>query len=140
MGLFIKCALIFLLICLFIFLPFGQKPATPASRYVLRAQVTLFQGSQQHIRDYTQRQKLSSLLNFLRGMDPKGNVHSAENDPNSHHYQIILFYSDGSQNTYHLQDYRYLRKNSGLWQKVSASHAQLLYPLLQLLPPDNSIR
>lgn len=136
MKFIIKCTLAFFLLCLFILLPFGQGVSAPQSRYVIRAQVSLYQGQRQQTKIYLQPQKINSLLNFLRMTDPRGNIRTAQSIPDSHHYRIALLYSDGSENVYHLQDYRYFCKNSGVWQKISTSHAQLLYPLLQLLPPD----
>ena len=133
---FIKWIFVILLLCSFLFIPFGVKAIPKGCRYVVCAELTLYQGMRQQTKVYSQPQKINSLLNFLRRTEPRGNVRSAPSDPDSHHYRIDLFYSDGSHNTYHLQDYRYFRKNSGLWQKISTTHAQLLYPLLQLLPQD----
>lgn len=115
----------------------GVGPAPPPRcRYVTQAEVTLYQGQRQQTRIYKQPVKINSLLNFLRTTHPRGKIDTAQAFPNSHHYRITLRYCDGTHSTYHLQDYQYFCKHSELWQKVSKTHAQLLYPLLQLLPPD----
>lgn len=129
---------IFLLCLLFLcaLIPYGSNRAMPGNRYVVQVQVILHKNGHQQTWNYRQPQKINSILNYLRTTDPRGRVYTAESLADSHHYRITLYYSDGSQNAYHLQDYRYFCKDPALWQRVSSSHAQLLYPLLQLLPPD----
>lgn len=114
---------------------FGPRPL-PRCRYVTRADITFYQGTRQQLQTYLQPGKISSVLTFLRLTEPYGKVSTAQALPDSHYYCIRLYYSDGSQGVYRLQDYQYFSKNSDLWQKVSTSQAQLLYPLLHLLPPD----
>lgn len=131
-ALIVTC--VFLLLCL---LAGSSRSATAANiRYVRQADVTLYRQGTSQTRIYLQPQKIKSILNFLRITQPRGSVYAAPADPQSHHYHIQLHFSDGSQSSYYLQDYRYFRKNSGLWQRVCPTLAGLLYPLLQLLPPD----
>ena len=132
----IKCMLLLCLMFLCALIPFGSGAAAPKNRYIVQAQVILYKNESRQIWSYHQPKKINSILNYLRTTDPRGRVYTAQPVADSHNYRIILYYSDGSQNAYHLQDYRYFCKGTGLWQRVSPSHAQLLYPLLQLLPPD----
>lgn len=128
-----------LLLLLFLLLPirssFGAKSES-RFRYVLRADVTLFQGQQQQTRVYLKPKKINSVLNYLRRTSPRGKVAQAQAVSDSHHYCIRLYYCDGDTQDYYLQDYQYFCKDPTLWQKVSRSHAQYLYPLIQLLPSD----
>lgn len=124
------------LLFLFALIPFGAGPAKPENRYVIQAEVLLQKGEFRQTWIYRQPQKINSILNFLRTTDPRGRVHTAQPIAGSHHYRITLYYNDNTSNAYYIQDYRYFNKNTNIWQRISFSHAQLLYPLLQLLPAD----
>ena len=110
--------------------------ATPKNRYVEQAEIFLQKGDYRQIWIYQQPGKINSLLNFLRTTKPHGRVYAAEPVVDCHHYRITLSFSDNTQRTYYLQDYQYFCKNAPIWQRISRSHGQLLYPLLQLLPTD----
>ena len=133
---YIKWSFLICLLILCVIIPFGTGPSAAKNRYVVQAQISLYKSGQQHNWTYLQPEKISSILNYLRTTEPRGRVYCAQSDANSHHYRITLYYSDGSENTYYLQDYRFFCKNTDLWQRVSDVHAHLLYPLLQLLPTD----
>lgn len=124
------------LLFLFALIPFGAGLAKPNIRYVTQAEVLLQKEEFRQTWVYSQPQKINSILNFLRTTDPRGRVYTAQPVAGSHHYRITLYYNDNTINTYYLQDYQYFNKNTTIWQRVSTSHAQLLYPLLQLLPTD----
>ena len=129
----------FLFLCvlfLFFLIPFGSGPAKARNRYVVQAEVLLQKGEYRQVWSYRQPKKINSILNFLRTTDPRGRVYAAKPLTDSHHYRITLHYSDSSRRVYYLQDYQYFNKNTDIWQRISFSHAQLLYPLLQLLPTD----
>ena len=123
-------------LCLFALILFLRGSAAPKGRYVTQVEVLLQKGSYRQKWNYTQPKKINSVLNFLRSTDPRGRVYTAQPIPDSHHYRIVLHYNDATCSTYYLQDYLYFNKNTDIWQRVSTSHAQLLYPLLQLLPTD----
>ena len=134
-----RCCRYLLLICLlfsFSLIPFGRSCTTPKNRYVTQVEVLLQKGEYRQSWNYIQPKKINSVLNFLRTTNPRGRVYAAQPIAGSHHYCIALYYNDGTCNTYYLQDYLYFNKNTDIWQRVSTSHAQLLYPLLQLLPTD----
>lgn len=132
----VKFTCVFLMLCLCTGFPRSAAAASPGIRYVNRADVTLYRQGSSQTSIYLQPQKINSILNYLRTARPHGRVDTAPADPDSHHYRIDLYFSDGRQSSCYLQDYRYFRKDSGLWQRVSPSHAGLLYPLLHLLQPD----
>lgn len=133
---YIKFILLLCILFLCALIPFGGSAAAPQNRYIVQVRVILHKNEHQQTWNYRQPKKINSFLNYLRTTDPRGRVYSAQPVSDSHRYRITLYYSDGSQNDYHLQDYRYFCKNPDLWQRVSSAHAQLLYPLLQLLPSD----
>ena len=132
----VKFTCVFLLLCLWTGFPRSAAAASPDIRYVHRVEVTMYRQKTSQTSIYLQPQKINSILNYLRTTRPHGRVYTAPADPDSHHYRIDLHFSDGSQSSCYLQDYRYFRKDSGLWQRVSPSHAWHLYPLLHLLQPD----
>lgn len=88
------------------------------------------------LRTYTQPQKIASILNYLRLLQYRGKPQIDPETISDDRYRITLHYSDGCRRVYRQYAYRYLSKNFRPWEKVDSSQAQLLYPLLQLLPAD----
>ena len=136
MRIFAKGTLLLLLISIGFTVCSCIGPPPRHRRYVTRAQITLYQGGQPQTRIYQQPKKINSVLNFLRTTRPRGKADPDAFAAGSHSYHITLHYCDGTQSDYGLQEYRYFYGSNGLWQKVSPSHAQMLYLLIHLLPSD----
>ena len=128
---------ILLILSLFLILLSGSQPAPgPRPRYVVAAQVQFTQPGQERTLYYHQQEKLTSLLTCLRLAAPKGLTHLPPQDETAHRYRITLFYSNGTQNVFLLENYRYLSSDGKTWQKIPDKKAHLLYLLVHLLPED----
>lgn len=132
-ALFQSVFLCLLVIIVFVFL---QKPAVTQNKYVTEVQITGYRNDQPiQTYHYTAPSKISSILTYLRLLNPHGKqAPTPANDSLS--YQILLIYSDGSANAYLLHDFTSFSQTGGMWKRVKPAQAQLLYPLLRLLPVD----
>ncbi len=112
----------------------NKRRPSPDCRLVTQAQVQFQQGENHLERIYTQPEKISTLLNYLRTADPYG---LAKKLPAQESLcQVVLHYSDNSTGFYRQLNGRYFCRNQQPWQKTDSHHGTLLYPLLLLLPGD----
>lgn len=126
-----------LLLCalIFTFFTFFQQPKNTKNKYVTDVRIIGYRdGQHTQTYRYTQPSKISSVLTYLRLLDPHGKQVPAEEG--GHSYQILLTYSDGSAKEYLLHEYSSFSQNGGIWKRVKPAYSQLLYPLLHLLPAD----
>ena len=127
-----KRLVLFLILALF--LCGCKKQETPVYRVVTGVQVEYKDGADTIIRSYTRPASMQSILTYLRILRPYGpSVPTGEYDKTC---RITLRYSHGPDSVYLQQGGQYLRKNEGPWQSIDNARANLLYPLLLLLPSD----
>ena len=120
---------------LLVFLLVGcKKQEMPATRVVTGAQVEYRDGADIITRNYTKSASIQSILTYLRILRPYGPAMPTEESSSS--CRITLRYSHGPDSVYLQQGKRYLQRDGGDWQIIDNSKANLLYPLLLLLPSD----
>lgn len=111
-----------------------KKQEEPITRVVTGVQVEYRDGTDIVSRNYTKPGSMQSILTYLRILQPYGpTVPKGEYDRTC---RITLHYSHGPDSVYLQQGGRYLRKDEGDWQSIDNARANLLYPLLLLLPSD----
>ena len=108
--------------------------AEPACRVVTGVQVQYHHEGGTLNRTYTQSDSIRSVLFYLRLLRPFGPV--VPEDTQNLTCQITLRYSHGPDSVIEQQGNQYLRRDNGHWEEINDTNAQLLYPLLLLLPSD----
>lgn len=111
-----------------------RKQADPITRVVTGVQVEYDRNGETLSRTYSKPASVQSVLTYLRILRPFGpTVPTGEYDSTC---RITLHYSHGPDSVYLQQGNKYLRRDEGDWQTIDDSRANLLYPLLLLLPSD----
>ena len=111
-----------------------SKKAEPVTRVVTGIQVEYDGHGQSLSRTYSKPSSVQSVLTYLRILRPFGpTIPTGEFDSTC---RITLRYSHGPDSVYLQRGDRYLRRDEGDWQSIDKSRANLLYPLLLLLPSD----
>lgn len=108
--------------------------AEPVARVVTGVQVEYQQQGNTLLRTYTKQESIQSVLTYLRMIRPFGPV-----IPEGTQEITCLFtlrYSHGPDSVIVQHGHDYLRRNDGDWEQIDQTQAQLLYPLLLLLPSD----
>lgn len=111
-----------------------SKPAEPITRVVTGVQVEYARQGETLLRTYSKPASVQSVLTYLRILRPFGPIIPTEVFDST--CRITLHYSHGPDSVYLQQGNRYLRRDGGDWQTIDDSRANLLYPLLLLLPSD----
>ena len=110
------------------------KEKAPITRVVTGIQVEYARNGEVISRNYSKPTSVQSVLTYLRILRPFGpTVPAGEFDSTC---KFILHYNQGPDSVYLQQGNRYLRKDEGDWQTIDNGKANLLYPLLLLLPSD----
>ena len=111
-----------------------KKQAEPAARVVTGVQVDYYRNGETISRTYTKASSVQSVLTYLRILRPFGpTIPQGEFDSGC---QITLQYSHGPDSVYIQQGDKYLCKDGGEWDSIDNTRANLLYPMLLLLPSD----
>jgi len=108
--------------------------AEPACRVVTGVHVQYHHEDSTITRNYIQPDSIHSVLFYLRLLRPFGPV--IPEDTQNLTCRITLRYSHGPDSVYEQQGNHYLRRDDGHWKEINDTTAQLLYPLLLLLPSD----
>ena len=87
-------------------------------------------------RQYTNEEKMRSVLTYLRCLDPYGVAYEAAEQAGGSRVQIVLTYSDGSTKTYEQRADQYLRIGDSVWRNISAEKGRELPLLLGLMESD----
>ena len=114
----------------------GGDPPAPL-RVVTEIEITFEDGPLHCRRHYTQDEKMSQILAYLRQIDPYG---TPQEDPlltDGSLFQISLTYSDGSKKIYEQKGDRFLRQDGGPWENINPAKAEALGQLLGTLPSDH---
>ena len=114
---------------------------SPKKSYMQSHLVTQVDISCQHkdvkfSRHYTDEQKMSYVLLYLRLLKPLG---TPETDPQAidgDECRITVQLSDGRQKIYTQKAHRYFSGTAQLWQRIDPAQAAGLYRLIQVLPAD----
>lgn len=107
---------------------------TPVHRVVTGVQVEFQQHGNTLFRTYKEQESIQSVLTYLRLLRPFGPViPEGEQDLNC---RITLKYSHGPDSIIIQKGYDYLRQDENDWEQIDDTQAQLLYPMLLLLPSE----
>jgi len=87
-------------------------------------------------RQYTQTEKIRSVLDYLRFLFPSGSYPEVSASLEDPYFKITLFCSDGSQKQYWQLADRYLKEGTNPWQTIDPEKALLLQQLLDALDSD----
>lgn len=112
----------------------GRHAEIPC-RVITGVDVQYQQGGAWVERTYFQQESMEAVLNYLRMLKPEGIV--LPDDPQTINCQITVHFSDGTDKLFFQQGNIYLREGDGAWEKIDRQQAQLLYPLLLLMPSDS---
>ncbi len=111
-----------------------SKQDAPITRVVTGVQVEYDRNGETISRTYSKPSSVQSVLTYLRILRPFGPaVPKGEYESTC---RITLHYSHGPDSVYLQQGNKYLRRDGGDWQTIDDTRANLLYPLLLLLPSD----
>lgn len=111
-----------------------RKQAEPITRVVTGVQVEYDRNGETLSRTYSKPSSVQSVLTYLRILRPFGpTVPTGEYDSTC---RITLHYSHGPDSEYLQRGNKYLCRDGGDWQSIDNARANLLYPLLLLLPSD----
>ena len=106
----------------------------PVHRVVTGVQVEFEQNGNTLFRTYKEQDSIRSVLTYLRLLRPFGPVYpEGEHDLNC---KFTLKYSHGPDSVIVQQGYDYLRRDDNDWELIDDTQAQLLYPMLLLLPSE----
>ena len=111
-----------------------SKKEVPVTRVVTGVQVEYDGHGETIFRTYSRPSSVQSVLTYLRILRPFGpTIPEGEFDSTC---QITLHYSHGPDSVYLQQGNKYICRDGGEWQNIDNSRANLIYPLLLLLPSD----
>lgn len=111
-----------------------SKKEAPVTRVVTGVQVEYDGHGETITRAYSKPSSVQSVLTYLRILRPFGpTVPKGEFDSTC---RITLHYSHGPDSVYLQQGNKYICRDGGEWQNIDNARANLLYPLLLLLPSD----
>lgn len=132
---------IWVLFLLFLFIPGSMRriTTTPVPRLVMQIDVTCTRQEQTLQRYYTDQEKMSAILNYLRLAKDQG---PAETDPErilGDAFKIVLHYSDGSRKVYYQRADRYLSREQQRWGKIDPEFGMLLYPVVEYMESDLAV-
>ena len=91
------------------------------------------------LRTYTNSQKMTAVLNYLRWLRPQ---YKADCDPElipGDEYTITVTLSDGQQEIYRQKTNGYLRKNDGRWENIDPEKGVKLYEIISQMEGDDGI-
>ena len=103
-------------------------------RVITGVQVEYQQRGETLTRIYNRQESIGSVMNYLRMLKPAGPVQPQGDYSCS--CRITVRYSDGSGKVFVQQGNDCLKQDDGAWKKIDVHQAQLLYPMLLLLPSD----
>lgn len=108
-----------------------QEP-TPC-RVVTQITVTRSDGSR---RNYTDQDKMRTVLTYLRCLDPYGTAADPPPAAAGADYRIEVSYSDGNGTIYLQRADRYLQVKGQPWQNLDPEKAALLSDIFKTVPSD----
>ena len=111
----------------------GRQVETP-HRVITGVQVEYQRQGEILERVYTRQESIGSIMNYLRMLKPTGPVQPQKDD--SCICRITVRYSYGPDKVFVQQGNDYLQQDGGMWKEIDVHQAQLLYPMLLLLPSD----
>ena len=123
-----------LMMCILMLSGCGNRQTAAICKVVTGVEVQYQQRGEKLERTYIRQESIGSVMNYLRMLKPAGQVIPEGSDSGS--CRIIVHYSYGPDKVFLQQGNDYLQQDGGVWKRIDRQQAQLLYPLLLLLPSD----
>lgn len=136
-GAFFMKKLYFYLSCLLLCVTVsGCSPKNRATTVRVVTGIDISASSEDHTlyRNFTQGSDMSSVLNYLRLLDPYISVELDPDTFRSECYEIIVTYSDGNHTVYRQIYNDYFQENNGKWKRIDPKLGSRLQELLTDLP------
>ena len=114
----------------------GARAEAPLATVVEKVEVIGNHQGERFACIYTQSEKMTAILNYLRWLRPK---YKADCDPETlpgDAYTITLTLSDGTQEIYRQKTNGYLQKDSGRWENIDPSKGVMLYEIVSQMAAD----
>lgn len=87
-------------------------------------------------RVYLAPEKIRSILNYLRVIDPYGPPEEDPEKADGSSFRIELHYSDGCSNTYLQKGDRFMKTDGGDWKRIDPKRARELSRILGTMEAD----
>ena len=118
--------------------PSGES-SDPQCRIVTKVTVTYEDSSTTAHMLYTNAQKMQSILNYLRLIDPYGTPQENPDYVEGSTFRIVLSYSDGCEKSYLQKADQFMKVDGGQWKRIDPERAAELGPLLGRMESDKQI-
>lgn len=113
----------------------GQIPG----RMVTSIDISVTPSDEAMVRHYTDIEKMSSVLGFLRDMDTDELPEEMPRlDDGQTYYTITATYANGTSRVYCLLSHQYLRVNQDQWHQISTEDATELIQYIRATPDTDS--
>lgn len=113
--------------------------ATPEThRVVTGIDITYHYGSILSQLHYTDSQKMSVILHYLRFIDPYGTPQERPEDVSGSDFYIMLTFSDSTQKWYRQHADRYMQVDGGSWKCIDPKKALELSRILCQMESDKA--
>ena len=109
----------YVLILLFSFLEGASVSASQSSPIVTGIHVSLTAEGETRQCSYSDDESMTQILNYLCYLDP---YHDADIDPDTfqaNHWEVTVYYADGSATRYLQLHREYLQKDGGIWKQIA---------------------
>ena len=113
-----------------------ERPTEGSPRVVTGIEASFDSGTVQLHRQYSDSEKLRSVLNYLRCLKLYGKPEPEVVIPALSRGHIVIFFSDGTTKTYEQRGDQFLRQDSGPWYYLNPEQAQELPLLLGMMESD----
>ena len=108
----------------------------PTHRVVVGIDITFQNGPLYARRIYTNSEKMSTILHYLRFIDPYGTPPEPPESVDGSDFYIVLSYSDGGQKLYRQHADRYMQVDGGDWKSINVEKAMELSCILGKMKSD----
>ena len=131
----------FFCLVLMLFMLCGCRQEAPREtealcNYVTRVDMTCSSGGQMLYKQYTQDEKIESVLYYLRLLENDGDLQMLPRNATGADFEILLFFSDGGCRSYRQKGAAYLSQDGGPWKILKQRQGRKLMTLFKLLPSD----
>ena len=113
-----------------------ERPTEGSPRVVTRIEASFDSGTLTLHRQYSDSEKLRSVLTYIRCLKTYGKPDPDEVITAGNRGTILIFFSDGSTKTYEQRGDQFLRQDGGSWQYIYPEQAQEFPLLLGMMESD----